>query len=191
MFSGIIREKGKIIKRRDFSKGIEFEIEAKKIMPQIKEGSSVAVNGVCLTVKEKRKSSFLVDLAKETLEKTNLAKTNPLQEVNLEPSLLVGDEISGHFVLGHVDCVGRIKSIKKEGEGLWLAISFPKEIKKYVIKKGSLAVDGVSLTINEVRGNKFEVLLVPFTLRETVFPKKKIGDEVNIEADILARYLKG
>lgn len=191
MFSGIVREKGKIIKKRNFLKGIELEIEVKKILPQIKKGSSVAVNGVCLTVKEKREHSFLTDLGKETLKKTTLAEIKPREEVNLEPSLRVGDEISGHFVLGHVDCVGKIASMKKVANGLWLAISFPKEIKKYIIKKGSVAINGVSLTINEVRGNKFEIFLVPFTLEETVFAKNKIGDEVNIEADILARYLKG
>ena len=189
MFTGIIKEIGKIKRKKEIQGKVIFEIFAPKIINEIKKSSSVAVNGVCLTVIKKEKESFFVELGKETLKKTTLEKLFPGKKVNLEPSLKFGDELGGHIVLGHIDGKGKIKKIKKFSNGWLMEISFPKDLKKYIIKKGSIACDGVSLTINDVKKESFEVFLIPFTLKNTILGEKKIGDEINLEIDIFARYL--
>ncbi len=188
MFTGIIRHKGKVKRIKRTGNALELVLE---VPFETEPGNSVAVNGVCLTVKKKNKKEVYFDVVEETFEKTNLKFLKPGDEVNLEESMRLGDRIEGHLVQGHVDGLGRIERIRKIGKETTFTISFPPELRKYLVKKGSVAVDGISLTVKEIKGNTFDVAIIPHTLRETNLEKRKVGDYVNIETDMIARYLEG
>jgi riboflavin synthase len=153
-------------------------------------GESIAVSGVCLTAVELFDDGFATDVSNETLDVTGLGSLAEGSHVNLEPSLAVGDRLGGHLVSGHVDCVGNVKSLDGDARSIRLGIEIPPEFARYIARKGSVCVDGVSLTINEVSGDRFELNIIPHTAEVTTIGDYEVGTLVNIEVDLLARYLE-
>ncbi len=189
MFTGIIEEKGKIKKISHEQKGLRFHVEAEKILIDIKNGDSISVDGVCLTVEKFEKKYFVVYVMHETIKKTTLSYYKVNQSVNLERALIVNSRLGGHFVLGHVDTVGRINKIKKDGDAKIFEIVIPEEYNKYLVQKGSIAIDGISLTIVDIYKKSFTVSIIPHTQKITTLTDKKNQDIVNIEFDILAKQV--
>lgn len=155
----------------------------------LKIGQSVALNGVCLTVTKLSKNGCTFEMIEETTKKTDLGNLKPGGIVNIERSLKAGDRLEGHFVLGHVDGVGAIKKIEKKPKEVQVWFEVPKNLSKYVVKKGSIAVDGISLTVVETKNNLASVCLIPHTIDITNFKTRKVGDKINIETDILGKYI--
>lgn len=187
MFSGIIKATAKV-KRADKKSGSLFLRIEKPKGWQIKVGDSIATDGACLTVSKVNRTEYRTELMPETLSKTSFGKQIP-SKVNLELSLRLSDVINGHLVLGHVDSIGRIEKIKRLGSAKIYTINFPSEFAKLVAKKGSIAIDGVSLTVVDVGKNWFSVSLVDYTIRHTTLGSKRTGDLVNLEFDVIAKYL--
>jgi riboflavin synthase len=185
MFTGIIEKIGKV-KELSGKKGF-LVLETGFL--NLREGESVAVNGVCLTVSRTEKNLASFDLSPETLKKTSLARLKIGGPVNLERALRLGDRIGGHMVTGHIDGRGKILAIRKTGAGKEMTVLFPAEIKKYLAVKGSVAIEGISLTVAGLSGNRLSVALVPYTLSKTTLGEKRVGAEVNLEVDVIARYL--
>lgn len=188
MFTGIITDVGRVraVERQGdtrFTIGTSFDAQAVPL------GASIANNGVCLTVVDRGPDWFAVQASAETLSVTTLGDWVPGTPVNLERSLRLGDELGGHLVYGHVDGVGRVESIRPEGESLRFVFSVPDALHKYVASKGSIAIDGVSLTVNEVEGDRFGVNIIPHTQQATNFAFYEVGTRVNLEVDMLARYV--
>ncbi|MCK5460281.1 riboflavin synthase [Candidatus Parcubacteria bacterium] len=190
MFSGIVEKTGTIKKINKRQKKIYFTIAAKNFLRDIKIGSSISCDGACLTVVKKTKNNFDVELMPETLNLTKFAGSKAGDLINLEKSLKVSDRVDGHFVMGHIDAVGAIKKIIKDGEYTNLVIKVPRQLIKYLAYKGSASINGVSLTISGVGKLWFKVSLITHTLKITNLSKLKVDDKVNIEIDMLARYLK-
>ncbi len=190
MFTGLVEEKGILREKNPTGNGFQFIIEANKIMTDLKIGSSVAVNGCCLTVVKIEGNTFAVDTIEETLNKTNLGVLKQGMKVNLERPLTAEARLGGHFVLGHIDTVGKIEDIKELSNSHWMTISFPEKFKHYLIYVGSVAIDGVSMTVAELKDNIFSVGIIPHTWNETIFADKKIGDTVNLEFDVLGKYVE-
>jgi riboflavin synthase len=190
MFTGLVKEKGRLLRSSPNSSGLELEIACAQILPDLAIDDSVAVNGVCLTVTKTLQKSFIAQAVTTTLEKTLIRSLRPGEEVNLEPSLRVGEKMGGHTVTGHVNTIGKIRSLVPRGEGVLMWISLPKEFSKYLIKEGSIAVDGVSLTMAETDGEGFALSLIPHTMIRTNLATKRAGDHVNIEIDVLAKYVE-
>lgn len=190
MFTGLVEEKGKLLDKIVTGEGFQFVIEADKIMQDLRVGSSIAVNGCCLTVVKISGKTFSVDTIEETLNKTNLGVLKQGSNVNLERPLSAEARLGGHFVLGHIDTTGKIEFIKELSNSHWMTISFPEKFKQYLIYVGSVAIDGVSMTVAELKGNTFSVGIIPHTWKETVFADKKIGDTVNLEFDVLGKYVE-
>ena len=190
MFTGIIEEVGKVKSVVQKGKARVFAISSEKLLNDIKIGDSVAVNGVCLTVFEKLNEYFKVEAVEETIKKTNLGNLKTGDRVNLELSLKLGDRLGGHIVLGHVDTTGVIENILKLKNSWIFDIKFPSEFRKYIIPKGSIAVDGISLTIAEVDDGKFKVSIIPFTWENTNLKFKRSGDRVNLEFDFFGKYIE-
>lgn len=187
MFTGIIQEVGQLAKKTSRgNSGVSFSITSRKLKP--KKGQSIAVNGVCLTVTKKTKNGFEADVVAETLKRTNIGTLDAGSPVNLEPSMRLTDAVDGHFILGHIDTVCRVLQRGKIQHGTGLKLELPKELAPYILKKGSVALNGVSLTVASVTKNSFTVALIPFTQLHTNLDMLKSGDLVNIEIDILARY---
>lgn len=190
MFSGIVEKTG-IIKKIENREGkIYFTIVVKNFLRDVKIGSSISCDGVCLTVVKKTKDNFDVELMPETLNITKFADSKIGDLINLEKSLKVSDRLDGHFVMGHIDGVGTIKKIIKDGEYTNLIIKIPRQLIKYLAYKGSASINGVSLTVSGVGKLWFKVSLITHTLKITNLSKLKTGDKVNIEIDMLSRYLK-
>ncbi|MFA7421693.1 MAG: riboflavin synthase [Melioribacteraceae bacterium] len=190
MFTGLIEEVGTIAAVKKLSKSIAFDISASKILSSVKLGDSIAVNGVCLTVTKFGSKLFSVDAVNETLKKTTLNEFKFGTKVNLEAALALGHKLGGHIVQGHVNGVGKINSIKQLGENFLLSISMPAELEKYIVSEGSIAIDGISLTVAQKRSNDIVCSIIPHTLRNTNLRFKKVGDRVNIEADVLSKYVE-
>lgn len=190
MFTGIITDLGSVksLEKRPGGE-VRFEIATAYKADEIPIGASIAHNGVCLTLVETGPGWFVVFASLETLNKTTLRGWRAGSPVNLERALKVGDELGGHIVSGHVDGVGRVASIAPEGESLRFVFEVPDNLKKFMAPKGSVAIDGVSLTVNEVEGNRFGVNIIPHTSKVTTFGTYKVGDRVNLEIDMLARYV--
>lgn len=190
MFTGIIEEMG-IVKS---IKSKVITIEANKIFDDLKLGDSVAVNGTCLTVSSfEGKTSpkiFNADITSETLSRTNLGNLKSGFKVNLERALTLNGRLGGHIVSGHIDGVGIIKNISKNAEDIELTIEVSPNLMKYIIEKGSVAIDGISLTVAKVHKNYFSIAIIPHTLKETILYYKKAGDKVNIENDIIGKYVE-
>ena len=187
MFSGIIQDVGKIISLSKFDNFIRISIKSN--IKGYKIGSSICCSGICLTVTSIiDKNIFTVDLSPETLKKTNAKSWIKGMAINIENSLKLGDEISGHFVFGHVDEITQLKLIKEVSNCWLIKINIPKNLKKFVSQKGSISLNGVSLTINRVGGNLAELMLIPHTFKNTTFRDLKENDLINIEVDMLARY---
>lgn len=189
MFAGIIEETGfveEIISKKNLT---VLKVRAKKTLRGTKAGASIAVDGVCLTVTDIRKDVLLFDMMRETMLQTTLTDLKPKCPVNLERALKVGRRIDGHFVTGHVDGVGTIKEKIERPNYVELRVDGVKDLMKYIVPKGSICLDGVSLTVGEVNKTNFAVYLIPFTEKMTTLGSKRKGDKVNIETDILAKYI--
>lgn len=192
MFTGIIVELGKIHEIQKLAQGARLKVFSKKLIDNSNIGDSISVNGVCLTICEidKSKSIISFDVSHETLQKTTLGELKKDEYVNLEPALTLNTRLGGHLVSGHVEGVGRIRKIEKIGNDLKIEIEAPEEILKYCIKKGSITVDGISLTIVDILSDSFTVVVIPHTASMTTIGVKKIGDKVNLESDIIAKYVE-
>lgn len=190
MFTGIVENQGTVIKKIEKGGQVRFKFRFQKKEKKLKVGDSIAVNGTCLTAVRVNPNDFEVDVVRETLEATTLGKIAVGGRVNLERSLRVGDELGGHFVTGHIDGRGKIVRIKRSRRNTTLFIKAPKAIIAMQAPKGSIAIDGISLTVQKVRGSLFEIAVIPHTLKVTTLGLQGVGSEVNIEIDIVARYLK-
>ncbi|AFN75196.1 riboflavin synthase, alpha subunit [Melioribacter roseus P3M-2] len=190
MFSGIVEEIGKIERVDRIENGIQFSISGKNIFEDLKLGDSVAVDGVCLTVTSINNNLFNVDAVGETLLKTTLRNYNAGNFVNLERAIKYNERIGGHLVQGHVNYTGKIRGIIPKGENYLLEISYPYQLKKYFIDEGSIAVNGVSLTIARLYEEYLVISVIPYTWEHTTLKFKKPGDLVNIEVDLIAKYVE-
>jgi riboflavin synthase len=191
MFTGIIEEMGHVAAIETRPDGARIRIRAGALIDGATIGESIAVSGVCLTMVEVGAGEFAADLAAETLRRTTLGALTPGDPVNLERPLRLDQRLGGHIVQGHVDGVGTIASVKPEGDGIWMEIDAPDALAGYIAEKGSIAVDGISLTVAGVsRGGWFAVALIPHTLAVTTLGRKTAGAGVNLEVDILAKYVE-
>jgi riboflavin synthase len=190
VFTGIIRELGRIESLNGESAGIRIRIVAPVTASSTAVGDSVAVNGVCLTAVEVEGGILAFDAVPETLRRSSLSRLTDGGSVNVEPALRAGEPLGGHLVQGHVDGVGRVLRLEPEGEGARLAVEAPQDILRYIVEKGSITVEGVSLTIAALATDSFEIALVPHTLQVTTLGSLAAGDEVNLEVDVLAKYVE-
>lgn len=189
MFTGIIQEIGKV-KEISINLNPYISVVSERLSSVSEIGESISVNGVCLSLFKKEKRTLYFNLSQETLKKTNLSHLRPLSPVNLERSLTLSTPLGGHLILGHVDGVAKVLFIKKVGYGKRVRFSLPIEVKKWAVEKGSIAVNGVSLTIAELGRNYFEVELIPITLEQTNLGILRTGDLVNLEMDIIGKYVE-
>ena len=189
MFTGIIQSIGVIKKIESLKKDVQISVvyDPKKIN-DINLGDSISVNGICLTVQKKQKNQFIFHVSQETLNRTIVFKENAM--VNLESSLLYNGKVGGHFVTGHIDGIGKISEIKINSQCWIIEIKPPKKLLKFIAEKGSVSINGVSLTVNSIKDDKFKVNIIPFTLKETNLGGLARGSEINIEIDLIARYLE-
>lgn len=191
MFTGIIEELGSVESIQNLTAGARLKIHCQRVLEDMTEGASVAVNGVCLTTLEVRTDSFSADLAPETLKRSNLGALGALSRVNLERPLSPMGRLSGHIVQGHVDGTGEFQSLEALGdENWWLKVRFPTALDPYLVYKGSIAIDGISLTIAAVEGDILSVTIIPHTYRNTTLNTYQPGSQVNIECDILAKHVE-
>ena len=186
MFTGIIEETGTVLDRQESA----LTIRADTVMPGMQLGDSMAVNGACLTVVAFEDDQFRVDLAPETLRRTALGQLEKGGSVNLERPVAVGGRLGGHIVQGHIDATGRIASIRPEGDCFIFRIRAPKRLMPYIVEKGFIAVDGISLTVVDKRDTAFTLSVIPYTLQNTNLRTKSANDRVNLEGDILAKYVE-
>lgn len=192
MFTGIIEGTGKVLKIQkstDRRSAVKMTVDLGKNARGLKIGQSVALNGVCLTVTGISKSKCDFEMIDETTKKTDLGNLKKGSTVNIERSLKVGERMEGHFVLGHVDGVGTIKKIERKPKEIKIWLEIPQHLARFVVQKGSIAVDGISLTVVDVKKNNASVCLIPHTVEVTNFQSRKVGDKVNIETDVLGKYL--
>ena len=190
MFTGIIQTTGKIIAIDQHGGDSRFVFNTGDMdLSDLKVGDSVAVNGACLTIIDNDNNSFAADLSKETLELTTFSKLAIGSRINLEKAMLLSDRLNGHLVSGHVDGIGKVLEMHEDARSVRYTIETPDALSRYISKKGSVTIDGVSLTINAVEGNTFNVNIIPHTLSETIFSEYLVGSRVNIEVDLIARYL--
>ncbi len=186
MFTGIVEEVGRVSSLTDY----RLVIKADKVLSDVKLGDSIAVNGACLTAVEFDADSFSVDLAPETLRRTSLGQAGDGAAVNLERALAANDRMGGHIVQGHVDGTGEITGLTPEADCFILEIEAPEGLAPYIVEKGFIAVDGISLTVVQKDARRFTISVIPFTLQNTNLHERKVGDLVNLEADILAKYVE-
>lgn len=183
MFTGIVRERGRVVSFRDGRLAVETSVRASV-------GDSVAIDGVCLTVVGGDSRTLAFQVVPETLSRTTLGGLRPGAPVNVEPALRAGEPFGGHYVQGHVDAVGRVRSVEPEGEGARMWVEAPPQVLRYCVEKGSICVSGVSLTVAALDQGAFAVALVPHTMTATTLGTLRAGDEVNLEADVLAKYVE-
>jgi riboflavin synthase len=186
LFTGIVEEVGNV---KSVGSG-QLTVSASAVLEATRLGDSMAVNGACLTVSAMNSGSFSVDVMPETLKRTNLGQLRPGSNVNLERALMVGARVGGHLVQGHVDATGRVVSLVPEGGAVIAKLAAPPEVLRYVVEKGFIAADGVSLTVVGYDQRSFSVSLVGYTLNNTVLGSRKVGDQVNLEVDIIAKYVE-
>ncbi|MGJ9384889.1 riboflavin synthase [Salipaludibacillus sp. CF4.18] len=190
MFTGIIEEKGRVESIRQSGESIVMSIEASKILADVKLGDSISVNGVCLTVTSFQATAFTVDIMPETVRSTSLQSLTSRSEVNLERAMPANGRFGGHFVSGHVDGIGTIRTKRPEHNAVYYEIEISAELRKFMMMKGSVTVDGTSLTIFGLDENVFTISIIPHTIQETILGQKGPGDIVNIECDMLAKYIE-
>lgn len=190
MFTGIIEEIGTVTAIKKSALESRLTISAERIFSDLKTGDSVAVNGVCLTASVISGNTFTADVMNETFIRTSLAALSSGSHVNLERAMAADGRFGGHIVAGHVDGTGIIKDIRKDGNAVWFIIGASPEVLKYIVEKGSVAIDGISLTVAEVTKNNFSVSTIPHTLSQTILAEKKTGDAVNLENDIIGKYVE-
>jgi len=190
MFTGIIQDIGKVASVVKRGGNLVLSVHSDRLSPQLQVGSSVAINGACQTVMEIYKNSFVVEAISETLEKTNLGELKTGSSVNLELPLTPQSLLDGHLVQGHVDCTGKISRITPLSGSTIFGVEYPVEFDRYLIIKGSVAVDGISLTVVNTSSGAFEIAIIPHTLKNTILANKKVGDFVNLEFDMIAKYIE-
>jgi riboflavin synthase len=190
MFSGIVEEMGAVTSMEKTLAGTRMTILASTVMSDLKIGDSVSVNGTCLTVITKGEGDFVVEVSPETLSVTTLGQWTPGTPVNLERAMKLNERIGGHLVAGHVDGVGTIRSRHQEGNAIFVTIEAPSDILRYCVTKGSITVDGISLTINEVADHSFSVAIIPHTAKVTTLGLKQVNDTVNLESDLIGKYVE-
>jgi riboflavin synthase len=190
VFTGIVRERGTVAAVEDRSAGVQLVIDAPATAAGATIGDSVAIDGVCLTATDVVDGQLTFDAVPETIARSTLGSLEPGVEVNLEPALRAGEPLGGHYVQGHVDGIGSVVAIDREGDGLRVRFGAPRELLRYCVEKGSIAVDGVSLTIASLDEETFAVALVPHTLEATTLGTLALGDAVNLEVDVLAKYVE-
>lgn len=190
MFTGIITALGEIESTQARDGDLRLGVRAPGLdFRQIRIGDSISVQGVCLTVVEQAHHTFWADVSRETLERTTLSRLGPGDGVNLEPALRAGDALGGHLVSGHVDGLGRLVSMHEDARSRRMEFELPQELMRFVAAKGSICLDGVSLTVNSVQERRFDVNIIPHTLAVTSLGARTAGDQVNVEIDLIARYL--
>lgn len=190
MFTGLVETTGTVESREEANRAIRLAVRAPGFAQQFAVGDSVSVNGVCLTVVERRENSLGFDVVEETLERSTLGGAQPGTRVNLERPLSLGSLLGGHLVQGHVDAVGTVRSVERRGSEHWIRISAPEAVLRYVVEKGSIAVDGVSLTIAECGPADFAIAVIPHTSEVTTLGECAPGTRVNLEADVVAKHLE-
>lgn len=190
MFTGIIEELGTVLSVQKGAQSSVIRIGASKILEDLHTGDSIAVNGICLTAVTFDGHGFAADVMNETFEKSSLGNLKPKDPVNLERAMKAGGRFGGHIVAGHADGTGIVTSVKRDANAVWFTVKAPGEIMRYCIKKGSIAIDGISLTIAETGDTWFQVSVIPHTLKETVLGSKKPGDQVNLENDMIGKYVE-
>ena len=189
MFTGLIEDVGKIASLRLNKGSAVLAVETRLPSGAMELGASIAVNGACLTVISKGRRTFTVDVSPETLDRTSLSSLGAGSRVNLERSLRLQDRLGGHWVTGHVDGVGRVEAIEKRDDFIFFSFRVPASIGRLLVAKGSVAVDGISLTVNECSRLRFAVAIIPFTLQHTNLRARGVGDKVNIETDLIGKYV--
>jgi len=190
MFTGIVEGTGRVLRIEDRGQGKMLILRVPAHLTEVQLGDSINVNGACLTITGQREDVLEVDLSAETLQKTALGQLVEGREVNLERALRLSDRLGGHIVTGHVDGTGIITSKRQETDFVLLRVRIPQALTKYVVEKGSIGIDGVSLTVNRCTGDELEMMLIPYTLQKTTLMDKKAGDAVNVETDILGKYVE-
>jgi len=190
MFTGIVEETGTVRHCRAVGDGFELAIDAHLVLEGTRLGDSIAVDGVCLTVTALDEEGFVVGLAPETRSRTTLDTLSPGSHVNLERSVTPSTRMGGHFVQGHVDATGVIRSFRPDADALWVTVEIPAELMRYIVPKGYVALDGTSLTVVDVGERTFSVTLVAYTRSHIVLPTKSVGDALNIEVDVLGKYVE-
>ena len=190
MFTGIVRERGTLVSVEDAEGGVRLGVDAPLTAGAASVGDSISVSGVCLTAVDVSDGQVAFDVVPETLGRTTLGAATAGTEVNIEPALRAGEPLGGHYVQGHVDGVGSVREVSREGEALRVTFEAPRELLRYCVVKGSVAVDGVSLTIAALDDDAFAVAVVPHTLEVTTLGTLAIGDRVNLEVDVLAKYVE-
>ncbi len=190
MFTGIIEEMGRLKEFRRSGPGGRITVACRRVLEGLSRGDSVAVNGVCLTAVEIGGDFFTADLSQESLRRSSLGEAERGAALNLERALIPTSRLGGHIVQGHVDGKGKLKAVKEEGDGRVYAFSAPPEVAEYLVEKGSIAVDGISLTVSALSGDGFSVAAIAHTVRETNLGEMKLGDTVNLEVDIIAKYVR-
>jgi riboflavin synthase len=187
MFTGIVEDIGTLVEVKPMTRGYRLRVET-PLATEMKPGDSVAVSGVCLTVILSDGREFHADVGPETVRVTNLGSLQRLQRVNIERPLRMDGRLGGHFVLGHVDGIGVVDDLRADGESHWLTVSYPASLAPLFIRKGSVAVEGVSLTIAGLGDRQFDVQVIPYTWRHTTFNTLRVGDKVNLECDMIGKY---
>jgi len=190
MFTGIVEELGKLVSLEMGSESGVITVEADKVLEGCQLGDSIAVNGVCLTARDLGSGTFSADVMPETLRKTNLGNLKRGSIVNLERALTLSARLGGHLMLGHVDATGKIISIRPEGNAIFYTFSAPEEIRRYLLPQGSIGIDGISLTIARLEREQFSVSLIPHTVKVTTLGHNGVGYQVNLEADVLGKYVE-
>ena len=190
MFTGIVEEKGCIRGIRPGAKSCILTIEGNVIFSDLRVGDSVAVNGVCLTAASVNGHLFTADVMRETLERSSLGALRTGSHVNLERAMAADGRFGGHIVSGHIDGTGTIVSLEKDDNAIWYTVQAKPAIMRYIVEKGSIAIDGISLTVAKITGTTFSVSIIPHTAKETILSEKKTGDVVNLENDVISKYVE-
>ena len=190
MFTGIVEETGSIKNIKRGAASAELSIEASKVLEDVALGDSIAVNGVCLTVTDFSGSMFTADVMHETLDRSSLGALRPGSPVNLERAMKTDGRFGGHIVSGHIDGTGHISNISRDDNAIWYTIDTSGDILRYIVEKGSIAIDGISLTVASVDESSFKVSIIPHTAANTILAVKKVGDVVNLENDIIGKYVE-
>ena len=190
MFTGIIEEVGTLLATRKASKSESLTIEAPYVLQDAKVGDSIAVNGICLTATSISGNTFTADVMAETMRRTSLGILHTGSKVNLERAMAAGGRFGGHIVSGHIDGTGTIANMEREENAVWVTVETTPQIMKYIIEKGSIAIDGISLTVAKVTAQDFSVSIIPHTAAQTTLSQRKVGDIVNLENDVIGKYVE-
>lgn len=190
MFTGIVEETGVVEAIQKHGISAVIQIDCSKVLAETKVGDSIAVNGICLTVVKMNKNSFWADVMTETMHRSSLSQIQVKDKVNLERAMAANGRFGGHIVSGHIDGIGTITSIRPEENAVWYTIEAQPEVLRYIVEKGSVAIDGISLTVAGVSKKEFQVSVIPHTRQETILPLKKVGSIVNLECDVIGKYVE-